>query len=92
MLANDAGTAAADDFFDFLAGDHRGVAGSGGGERAVGGAVFDGFLGVVEFQETELHAGSERVAAADAVEDFEIRDICGTRGTCRRARGWRTSR
>src|SRR5205807_6113314 len=50
-----------------------GVAGGRRGERAVGGAVFDGFLGVVELEKAELQAARERVAAADAVEDFELR-------------------
>lgn len=35
------------------------------------GTVFDGFLGVVEFEEAELESGGEGVATADAVEDFE---------------------
>ena len=46
---------AADGFFDFLAGRHRGVAGSCGGECAVGGTIFDRLLGVVELHEAELH-------------------------------------
>src|SRR6267378_2182911 len=66
-----AGAAAADGFFHFLACGHACVAGCGRSESAVRRAVFNCFLRVVEFHETELHAGRKAVAAADAVEDFE---------------------
>ena len=48
------------------------VAGRGGSQRTVGRAVFHGFLRVVEFEETELQAAGETVAAADAVENFQF--------------------
>jgi hypothetical protein len=35
-------------------------------------AVIDGLLRVVEFEEAELQAAGEAVAAADAVEDFQL--------------------
>src|SRR4051794_36665488 len=70
-LPHHAGAAAADGLFDFFAGGHGGVAGGRRGERAVGGAILDGFLGVVELEETELQARGERVTAAHAVEDLE---------------------
>ena len=38
MTPDDAGAAAGELFLDFLAGDHRGVAGGRGRQRAVGGA------------------------------------------------------
>jgi hypothetical protein len=50
-LALHAGGAAFDQRFDFLQRGHAGVAGGGHGEGAVGCAVFDRFLGVVEFHE-----------------------------------------
>ena len=65
--------AAGEGLLDLLAGGHRRVARGGRGEGAVGGAVLDGLLGVVELEEAELQAGREAVTAADAIEDLEFR-------------------
>src|SRR5665213_992910 len=64
--------AAAEGFFHFFARRHARVAGRGRGQRAVRRAVFNGFLRVVEFEETELQSAREAVAAADAIKNFEF--------------------
>ncbi len=63
--------AAGESFLHFLARGHARVARRGRSQRAVRRAVFNRLLRVVEFHETELHAGRKAVAAADAVKDFE---------------------
>jgi len=70
--ALDARAGAGDEFFDFGECGHGGVAGCGHGEGAVCGAEFDGSLGVGAGHEAIDEAGGEAVAAADAVEDFEV--------------------
>lgn len=70
--ALDACAAAGDEFFDLGECGHGGVARGGHGEGAVGGAEFDGSLGVGTGHEAVDEAGGEAVAAADAVEDFEV--------------------
>lgn len=75
--AHHAGTATADLFFDFLAGGHGRVTRSGGGESAVGGSVLDGFLGIVEFQETKLQTGGKTIPTAHAVEDLKTGILAG---------------
>src|ERR1035437_2804005 len=69
---HNARAAAGEGLLNFLPCGHGRVAGRRRGERAVGGAIFDSFLGVVELEETELQAGGEGITAADAVEDFEF--------------------
>src|ERR1700677_4993221 len=71
-LALNPRTAAAKGFFNLLARGHRSVARRRRGQRAVGGAIFDGLLGVIEFEETKLQSAGKTVAAADAVQDFQL--------------------
>ena len=84
--------AAAHRLFHFLARGHAGVAGRGRGQRAVRRAVIHGLLRVVEFEKTEMQAAGKTVAAADAVQNFQIRIFLGSRKIFRRARESRSSR
>jgi len=77
FLADDAGAAAGDLLLDFLAGGHGGVAGSGRGERTVAAPYSTAFCRRLKFHETELEAGGEGVAAADAVEDLKAGVLAG---------------
>ncbi len=62
---------------DFLKRDHRRVAGSGHGESAVGGAALHGPLRVLPGEEAVDEAGGEGIAAADAIEDFQVFAVLG---------------
>src|SRR5438067_4803946 len=56
---------------DLVQGRHRGVAGRGHGQRAVGGAALDRPLRALAGQQPIDEPGREGVAAADAVHDLE---------------------
>ena len=58
--------------FHFFERRHAGVAGRGHGQRAVGRAVLHRLLRGLAGEEPVGEAGGEAVAAADAVEDFQI--------------------
>src|ERR1035437_453499 len=71
-LALDAGAAALHDALDFVEGGHGGVAGSGHGECTVRAAAVDGPVSALFVEEAVDEAGGEGIAAAYAVEDFEV--------------------
>ncbi len=71
-LSLDAGSGSFHDALDFVEGGHGGVAGGGHGEGSVGAAAVDGPVGAFIGEEAVDEAGGEGVAAAYAVEDFEV--------------------
>src|SRR4051794_9405472 len=69
LLSLDAGAAAFHELLHFGEGCHRCVAWSGHSQRAMGRAVFDGFLRIATGHQTVNQTGSEAIAATDAVQD-----------------------
>jgi hypothetical protein len=71
-LSLDAGAAAFHDALHFVEGRHGGIAGGGHGEGSVGAAAVHGPIGALVVKEAVDEARSEGVAAAYAVEYFEV--------------------
>src|SRR5581483_3083275 len=61
----------------FLQRNHRRVAGRGHGQRAMRSAAFHGPLRTLLRQEAINQARGKRVTTTDAVEDLEVRSMCG---------------
>src|SRR5271155_1401921 len=76
-LASDAGADSSHHLRDFLQGSHGSVSRSGHSERTVRGAALHRPLRIMSRQKTIYQAGSEGIAAPDAVEDFEILAVSG---------------
>ena len=70
-LSGNAGGAALHHPLDLGQRGHAGVARGGHGQRAVGGAAFDGILGALTRQQPVDEARGEGIAAADPVPDLE---------------------
>jgi hypothetical protein len=71
LSARDASRAAAHDGFDFRECGHTRVSGGGHGQGPMRQAALDSPFGVLAGKKSVDQAGSEGVAAADAIEDFE---------------------